>query len=237
MMRLPRPQSVSIPGPAGAIEALLEEPEGPRPQRFGVICHPHPLHGGTLHNKVVHTLARALHELSVPTVRFNYRGVGASEGRYADGIGETDDALAVIEWGRRRWPDADPWLLGFSFGGGVAMRAGARAGARLLVTVAPAVDGPVENGPPHSVPLGPPCPWLIVQGDADEVIDARRVIEWASQKSATRKSAALPALTVHVLHGAGHFFHGRLTELREAVASFVRESESSIKESGAQPAG
>lgn len=235
-MRPPRPQSVTIAGPAGALEALLEEPEGPRPAQFGVICHPHPLHGGTMHNKVVHTLARALHDFSVPTVRFNYRGVGASEGRYADGVGETDDALAVIEWGRQRWPAADPWLLGFSFGGGVAIRAGTRAGGRLLATVAPAINRQVDEAPGAAL-AGPPCPWLIVQGDADDVIDAGRVLEWAAQQSAVREAAGLPALSVHVLHGAGHFFHGRLPELREAVASFIREWGFSIKESGAQPAG
>jgi alpha/beta superfamily hydrolase len=231
MIRPPRPQSVVIGGPAGKLEALLEEPEGPPPASFGVVCHPHPLHGGTLHNKVVHTLARALHEFSVPTVRFNYRGVGASEGSYADGVGETEDALAAIEWGRRRWPAANLWLLGFSFGGGVAIRAGARAGASLLVTVAPSLDRAAAAA------SGPPCPWLIVQGDADDVIDARSVLEWASRLALARESAALPALAVHVLHGAGHFFHGRLPELREAVASFIRERDSPINESGAQPAG
>jgi alpha/beta superfamily hydrolase len=208
-----------------------------------VICHPHPLHGGTLHNKVVHTLARALHDFSVPTVRFNYRGVGASEGSYADGIGETEDALAAIEWCRQRWLAAELWLLGFSFGGRVAIRAGARAGARLLVTVAPsldrgAADGSAADGSAKAASAeSPACPWLIVQGDADDVIDARSVLEWASGLSLAREAAALPVLTVHVLHGAGHFFHGRLPELREAVASFIREQDSSINESGAQHAG
>jgi uncharacterized protein len=221
MIRPPRPQSVVIAGPAGKLEALLEEPEGPRPASFGVVCHPHPLHGGTLHNKVVSTLARALHEFSVPTVRFNYRGVGASEGSYADGMGETEDALAAIEWGRQRWPAAHLWLLGFSFGGRVAIRAGARADARLLVTVAPSLDRAAAAAE------GPPCPWLIVQGDADDVVEARSVLEWASRLSLAREAAALPALTVDVLRGAGHFFHGRLPELRETVASFIREWDSS----------
>jgi len=309
-LRPPRPQSPAITGPAGRIEALLEEPEGQRPACFGVVCHPHPLHGGTLHNKVVHTLARALHDFSVPTVRFNYRGVGASEGHYADGIGETDDAVAVIEWGRQRWPGAVPWLLGFSFGGAVAIRAAIRAGAGLLVTVAPAIgrmamddepaaegdsarvtaapwSGPAaapRSGPaaaPWSAPAaaprsgpaaaprsgpaaaprsgpaaapwsgpaaapwsGPACPWLVIQGDADDVIDARSVLEWASRQAEERAAASLPPLVVRVLRGAGHFFHGRLPSLREAVASFIRESGSSleeggseVKESGAQPVG
>lgn len=221
MQRLPRPQPVAIERQAGRIEALLEEPEGSRPAQFGVICHPHPLHGGTMHNKVVHTLARALHDLGVPTLRFNYRGVGASEGRYDGGVGETDDALAVTEWGRQRWPEAAPWLLGFSFGGAVAMRAGARAGARLLVTVAPAVGRDAE------VDALPACPWLLIQGDADEIIDAREVLDWVSRRAS---SLGAQAPVVRVLPGAGHFFHGRLQELRDNVVAFV-------KESGAQPAG
>jgi alpha/beta superfamily hydrolase len=226
LKRPPRPQPLDIAGPAGRLESLLEEPEGGDSSRFGVICHPHPLHGGTLNNKVVHTLARGLHDLGVPTLRFNYRGVGASAGRYGGGIGETEDALAVVGWGRKRWPTAAPWLLGFSFGGVVAIRAAARAAAGLLITVAPAVGrriDPAVRG--EAMPIGdvlPACPWLIIQGDADEVLDAGSVLEWASRRA--------PSASVRVLQGAGHFFHGRLPELREAVVAFV-------KESGAQPAG
>lgn len=214
IQRPPRREPIEIGGPAGRLQALLEEPQEGPVARFGVICHPHPLHGGTLDNKVVHTLARALHDLGVPTIRFNYRGVGASEGRYDDGRGETEDALAVIGWGRQRWPGAAPWLLGFSFGGIIALRAAARAGARLLVTVAPAVGR-------MSGESAPDCPWLLLQGDADEVLDSAAVLDWASRRT--------PAPAVRVLKGAGHFFHGRLPELREAVKAFVNES-------GAQPA-
>ncbi len=230
MTRPPRAQLLAIAGPAGRLEALIEAPEGPPPASFGVVCHPHPLHGGTLHNKVVHTLARALHDFGVPTVRFNYRGVGTSEGGYNDGLGETEDALAVIDWARQRWPAAAPWLLGFSFGGVIAIRAAARAGAKLLVTVAPAVTR-------MAVDAVPSCPWLIVQGDADEVIDPSSVLEWASGQAPVLRAASLRAARVRVLHGVGHFFHGRLPELREAVASFIRESGSFAKESGAQPVG
>lgn len=209
MQRPPRSQRLCIAGPAGALETLLEEPEGERRLAFGVVCHPHPLHGGTLDNKVVHTLARALHDLGAPTLRFNFRGVGASEGAFANGIGETDDALAAVAWGRARWPGAAPWLLGFSFGAAVAIRAAAQAGAQRLVTVAPAV-GRVAAGQ-----AAPRCPWLLIQGDADEVIDASQVLAWASRQ--------IPPPKVHVLREAGHFFHGRLPELREAVVEFARE--------------
>src|SRR5262245_50506204 len=108
--RPPAAQPVTISGPAGALEAIVEELSLKSIQRFAVVCHPHPQFGGTLNNKVVHTLARTLQELGLATVRFNFRGVGASAGAYAEGIGETDDVLAVIDWGSARWPGARLWL-------------------------------------------------------------------------------------------------------------------------------
>jgi uncharacterized protein len=210
MLRPQPPEPLFLDGPAGRIEALLEEArveEPSAPRAFGVVCHPHPLHGGTLDNKVVHTLARTLQELGVPTLRFNFRGVGASEGEYAQGVGETLDALAVVAAGRERWPHAAPWLLGFSFGGIVALNAAVRADAQALVTVAPAVGRvAIADGLPR-------CPWLLVQGDADEVLDAPQVLDWAARLE--------HAPTVRVLAGVGHFFHGRLPELREAVREFA----------------
>ena len=112
----------AIAGPAGQIEALLEAPRNSPATRVGVICHPHPLHEGTMMNKVVHTTARALNDLGIPALRFNFRGVGASEGQYADGVGETDDALEVVRWAAGRYPGAKLWLAGFSFGALVSYR-------------------------------------------------------------------------------------------------------------------
>ena len=148
--------------------------------------------------------------MGAATIRFNFRGVGGSAGSFADGIGETFDALAVIAEGRRRWPDAKVWLAGFSFGGAVAFRAAERAAAELLVTVAPAVR--LIDVSEIKVPE---CPWLIVQGDVDEVVDAQSVLQWAQER--------LPAPTVKLLPGVGHFFHGRLRELSTLVVDFVHE--------------
>jgi uncharacterized protein len=203
-----RSERLVVAGPAGGLEALIEEPPGHSGTRFGVVCHPHPLHGGTLDNKVAHTLARSLHALGVPTVRFNFRGVGASTGTFADGIGETADALAVVGFGRTRWPAARAWLLGFSFGAIVAIRAAEQVQPERLVAVAPAI------GRMALAAVRPTCPWLIVQGDADDIVDPPAVLEWA------RQLRPQPAVTV--LSGAGHFFHGRLGELREAVIGFAR---------------
>jgi uncharacterized protein len=210
----PHSERLALPGPAGALQALIETPvtDGGAPEAaaptFGVVCHPHPLYGGTLDNKVVWTLARAFEQLGAPTIRFNFRGVGASAGSYDEGRGETLDALAVIAYGRRRWPDAALWLAGFSFGGVIALRAAAAAGPTRLVTVAPGV-----NTLDVRAAAAPACPWLIVQGDADEVVPPAAVLEWARTLS--------PAPSVRVLKGAGHFFHGRINELRDTVLDYL----------------
>jgi alpha/beta superfamily hydrolase len=213
-MKPPLAERLRLAGPAGEIEALVETPAGlhagdaAAPARFAIVCHPHPLYGGTLDNKVVYTLARAFVELGAPSIRFNFRGVGASAGRYDEGRGETADALAVISHGRRRWPGAALWLAGFSFGGAVAVRAAAQAGPERLIAVAPGITRVAMEGVDS-----PACPWLIVQGDADDVIEPAAVRDWASRQSL--------APTVRMLPGAGHFFHGRLHELREAVLDFL----------------
>jgi alpha/beta superfamily hydrolase len=207
---LARGERLTLPGPAGALEALLERPAGVMPRAVGVICHPHPLFGGTLQNKVVHTLARSFQELGAATLRFNFRGVGASAGRFADGIGETDDTLAIIEAGRARFADLPLWLAGFSFGGAVAVRAADQAAPRQLVTVAPAVM--LINLNDIKVP---DCPWLIVQGSDDELVAAKAVVDWAARLT--------PAPTLALLPGVGHFFHGRLRELSQVVNDFARE--------------
>jgi uncharacterized protein len=204
------PALPALPPPAAASAVAPGTPRVPG-AGFAVVCHPHPLHGGTLQNKVVHTLARVFIELGLPTLRFNFRGVGASEGRYDGGRGETDDALAVIAFGRQRWPDAAVSLAGFSFGAMVALRAAARAHpVRRVVSVAPPV-GRVDL----PVPARPSCPWLIVQGDADEIVDHRQVVAFAAGFS--------PPAQLQVLPGVDHFFHGHLRELHEAVMAFAKE--------------
>jgi alpha/beta superfamily hydrolase len=202
--RPPRAELLSIAGPVGPIEALLEDPEAEARNGFGVVCHPHPLYGGTMTNKVVHTVARALQEQGMPTVRFNYRGVGKSAGQYDEGRGETADALAVVAWGRERWPGLPLTLAGFSFGSMVALLATPAAQPAELITVAPAV-----SNARFSAVERPACPWLIIQGMADEVVDYTQVQAFAA------RFAPPPAL--RLLPGIDHFFNGRLPELREAV--------------------
>lgn len=206
----PKIEPAIIPGPAGDLEALLDIPPETDSGCAAVICHPHPLYGGTMTNKVVHMLAKSFNELGVPAVRFNYRGVGASAGTYDEGRGEKDDALAVLDWAAQRWPHAQLWAGGFSFGGAIAVNAALERDVQRLVTVAPAIQRVAVRSD-----VTPRCPWLIVQGDRDELVDAAEVRAWA----ATLKPA--PALAM--LAGVDHFFHGRLNDLRAVVVGWLRQ--------------
>jgi hypothetical protein len=202
-----RPPAVEpqlIPGPAGVLEALLEIPAAPVLGGCAVVCHPHPQHGGTMHNKVVHMLARALQEQGLASLRFNYRGVGSSAGSYDEGVGESADAQAAIVWMRARYPQLPLTLAGFSFGGVIALRICAAAAPARLITVAPAVSRLSAM-----VVLRPACPWLLVQGLADDVVDADEVRRWAAGFEPPPELALLP--------GVGHFFHGALHQLKDAV--------------------
>lgn len=208
-MAASRPET--IPGPAGPLEVLLELPATDAGRAFGVVCHPHPLYGGAMTNKVVYTVARVFMELGMPVVRFNFRGVGSSAGQFADGLGETEDARAVIHWMRVQFPQRALWLGGFSFGGAIAIRAAVQERADVLVTVAPAVDRIAGTEV-----LLPECPWLILQGDQDDLVPVAATRAWV------QKLARPPRLIE--LAGAEHFFHGRLSELRQHLLNWAAES-------------
>jgi len=210
MSTAPVSQKLFIDGPAGRLEAVFEEPADGRSPGNAVVCHPHPQHGGTLHNKVAHTLARAFVRLGFGALRFNFRGTEASEGVYDNGAGELDDALAAIDWLRANHSGGPLWLAGFSFGAAIAVRAAVATDVDGLVSVAPAIYRFAS-----SLDSQPQCPWLIVQGDEDELVAIEETIEWVNGLE--------PGPELLVLPGAEHFFHGRLVELREAVMAFVDE--------------
>jgi alpha/beta superfamily hydrolase len=204
----PQVEKVLIQGAAGAIEAMVERPPDARDDIAAVCCHPHPLYGGTMQNKVVHTLARACHDQRVTTVRFNFRGVGASEGEHDDAEGESGDAASVADFALGTTGAKRLWSLGFSFGAFVAYRLASLRNASALVTVAP----PVQRFDFERYPV-PGCPWFVAQGDADDLVDHERVVAWARTLS--------PAPEVKILAGAEHFFHGRLTELRTLLGAWL----------------
>lgn len=199
-----------ITGPAGRLQAVLETPSAGEPAGTAVVCHPHPQHGGTMHNKVAHTLARAFVRLGFVTLRFNFRGTEESEGHFDEGVGELDDALAAIDWMKHRAPDSPLWLAGFSFGAAIAVRAAAAREVEGLVSVAPAV---ARFAP--GLEKQPSCPWLIVQGDKDELVAVDEIIEWVNGLDAG------PELLI--MSEAEHFFHGRLIDLRQVVTTFVAD--------------
>jgi hypothetical protein len=199
-------------GPAGRIEALASVPEAADARRgVALICHPHPLHGGTMHNKVVSMLERSLLELGLRTLRFNFRGVGQSEGVHDDGDGETVDAIALGEWLGRVRPDDALWLCGFSFGSMVAARAARHLPAKFLIGIAP----PIGKYPVFDALPAPACPWLIVQGEDDDVVAPQAVFDFVAR-------AADPPMLVK-MPGTGHFFHRKLLDLRGVLKHAARD--------------
>jgi len=205
----PRLASLDLEGPAGRIEALLQEWEGAEPPFLAVVCHPHPLYGGTLHNKVAHRLAATLHARGGSVMRFNFRGVGRSEGTHDRGQGELDDARIVLAELRRRHPGVPAWAAGFSFGSWVASRLAASDPAveRLLLIAPPVHTQTFEEMRTSAVPK------LVVQGTADDICRpenlARVYPEWAEPK----RLVEVP--------GAGHFFDRQLAELAAAIESGI----------------
>jgi len=199
-----------VPGPSGVLETVIEGPEAPSADAVAVICHPHPLYHGTMNNKVVHTLSRGVANLDRPAVRFNFRGVGASAGEYGGAIGEIQDLHAVVAWVRTRWPAAELWIAGFSFGGYIALSAATALAPACLITVAPSIQRfDVSAFTP------PSCPWLVVHGDKDEIVDCQVVADWAASLE--------PAPAFRRMPDTDHFFHGRLVRLRETAMDFLRE--------------
>jgi uncharacterized protein len=198
----------SLTGPVGALEVATALP-AVTPTRLAIICHPHPLFGGTMHNKVVTTVERSLRELGAATVRFNFRGVGSSHGSFDDGMGESDDLAAIVAFARSCYPALPLDLAGFSFGSFVAARMANAAEAARLITIAPAVTKWDFSQ------LSPPSmPWLIVQGEADEVVDPQAVYRFAANVQ--------PAPRLIRMAECSHFFHGKLLELREVLTAALQ---------------
>lgn len=211
MNKLPQSQKISIRGPAGELEAILESPGDAGINGVAVVCHPHPQHGGTMHNKVAHTLARSFVRSNFAVLRFNFRGTEGSEGVYDNGVGELDDALAALAWIRQQKVEGPLWLAGFSFGAAIAVRAAVARDVDGLISVAPAIYRFAGN-----LDAQPDCPWLIIQGDEDELVEIDETVEWLDSLD--------PGPELLVVPGAEHFFHGRLHELREAVMAFIADN-------------
>lgn len=195
-----------LPAPAGVLEVVATPSKTHNANGVAIICHPHPLHGGSLRNKVVTTLAQAFDLLNLNTVRFNFRGIGKSTGQYGETIGETEDLYTVLNWVKKVVPDLPIWLAGFSFGGYIAATVANQEMTLIkeLVTIAPAV-----NRSDFSKFTAITAPWLIVQGDQDEIVPYLDVKHFALHPPAP--------VTLLTVNEASHFFHRRLLELRQLL--------------------
>jgi alpha/beta superfamily hydrolase len=202
--------TVLLDGPAGVLEVAVDRAAAPLQPVIAVVSHPLPTEGGTMHNKVVTMTARALRELGIDTVRFNFRGTGASEGTFDEGIGETDDLLAVADWALAARPDCVLWLAGFSFGAYVTLRATPLLPTALVLTIAP----PIGRSWAFNRLSLPTCPWLVIQGEADEVVDPGAVFAWIEGMASPPQLVRMP--------DTSHFFHRKLMDLRGAIKNSVR---------------
>jgi alpha/beta superfamily hydrolase len=196
---------VTLEGPAGALEGLLQERDAHDPTLTAVVCHPHPLKSGTLNNKVVHRVASVLHELGAAVLRFNFRGVGRSAGEFDGDTGELEDARAALRWMEARYPDADRWVAGFSFGAWVAARlAASEPRVERLILVAP----PLATSD-FSVLESATVPKLVIQGTRDDLCPLAALEgvfpSWAAPKALVR------------VEGASHFFDRQLAALADAL--------------------
>lgn len=204
----------TISGAIGQIEVKIDARDDGLPVDM-VICHPHPLHGGTMDNKVVHTLARAGRDAGLRAIRFNFRGVGLSQGAHDGGRGEQDDLMAVLKTIAAITPGRGLLLAGFSFGAWVT----AASLARLATTDTPPTAALLVAPPVHyagfvELPLFP-VPVTVFQGDGDEVVAAAAVAQWC----AGRRPPLVPQI-----FATGHFFHGLLPELKAATDTWITTS-------------
>ncbi|MDM8557464.1 alpha/beta fold hydrolase [Candidatus Parabeggiatoa sp. HSG14] len=204
------PQKKIITGLVGDLEILVNSPKQADEKAipYAAICHPHPLHGGTMNNKVVYMIASTFNALGVGTVCFNFRGVGKSAGKFDDGFGETEDLRVVVDWLKKEYSPSELWLAGFSFGGYIALNGDRDMNASRLLLVAPAVER-LEFG----LQLNEK-PTLVIMGDKDEIISPSTVSEWAATQ--------IHQPQLHWMAEAGHFFHGKLNELREVILTAWR---------------
>lgn len=200
-------KNIFIPGPSGQIEALVTITD---PHRVAIMCHPHSLHGGSMNNKVVTTVTRMLASMGITTVRFNFRSVGHSEGVYADGLGEQEDLQAVIQYCQDKFQPAQWMLAGFSFGSFVSHEVARTFQPDILLSVAP----PVENfrfGEQAEVKT-----WIVIQSDDDEIVPAEQVYDWLA--------SCHPQPELIRFQQAGHFFHGKLVELRDRLKPLIERA-------------
>lgn len=200
----PLPHIMTIDGPVGILELMLQAPIVDDGKAIAVICHPNTSQQGTMHNKVVTTLAKALGQLNMPTVRFNFRAAGGSEGEYDHGVGEQDDLFAVLKWLEDVAPGRRLILAGFSFGSYVSAAVANECNPSALISIAPAVDR-LDYTLFNKID----CPWFVLYGDQDEVVAVESIRWFVNNPPVALQATEIP--------GATHFFHGQLIDLKDRV--------------------
>lgn len=198
-----------LPTPNGKLETCLELPESQSISGVILVCHPHPLHGGTMNNKVVTTVAKTFREQHYASIRFNYRGVGKSEGVYGEGLGETQDTLNVIRWVKDNLPHEKIILAGFSFGAYVSLKATTESPLNIhhLLTIAPAVNHMEFKG------LHPHCPWTVIVAENDAIVPKEEIYTWIKTLHPKPDVLSFPE--------ASHFFDGKLIPLKTELKSIL----------------
>lgn len=203
-------ETLVLDGPVGPLDVAVDlpRPDVAAQAVTAIVCHPLSTEGGTMHNKVVTMTANALRDLGVATVRFNFRSVGDSAGRFDHGNGEQEDLKAVVAWVRAQRPDDQIWLAGFSFGAYVSLRVAAEVQPQALISIAP------PAGRWDFDDVRPPAQWLVVQGEQDEIVDPQVVFDWLDTLEAPHELVRMP--------DTSHFFHRKLIDLRGAITHGVK---------------
>lgn len=213
LLDIPGEHSTFIEGPAGTLQVIIDVPPNADPRYLAMLGHPHSLQGGTMNNKVVTTMAKAFRELGMISIRFNFRGVGLSQGMYDAGVGESEDMLHILRLCEQ--PERTVFFAGFSFGSYVAFRAltyyqQESEHRSALITIAPSV-----HNYDYTTPLTPSTPWLVVQGLEDEVVPASLVTEFVQQRQ--------PTPDIEYFEDTGHFFHGKLLILKSSLLAWIQK--------------
>lgn len=227
-IRQTKEQRLSLPGKAGVMDALLQGAAEPRISgnrlQVAIVLHPHPLQEGTMHNKVVYTLARTFRQFNIPVLRFNFRGVGQSAGVYDHGAGETDDLISIMQQIQQEHLLVDFWLAGFSFGSFVAYQAYTQSCHTYAIKHLCLVGPPTERYAYPLLSFPEDLYFVLLQGMQDEIVNPHANVQWFEQLAARQKHHQHHQRIHMIKCTTGHFFHGKLTQLKQMYGQSIEQT-------------